>query len=263
MYKHISSQKVELNTDQNKDQHQATEHVCCRICLDESTKENPLIEPCLCSGSLQYVHQGCLMEWIKARSFNCKLVSNQLYCDLCQYPFVVNYDVSMIKNIKWKVATNIVEQVGSFIVIFLCVCFFWSCAAYSINNNQGNIVRWNGLVQLQQWLQIKSNIVFFAYVGYFVTMVGLGVYETYHYMLQWYKSVHTSSLVDICINVFVTLSSLIFSFIWGHVLFYRLLVVIYENAKDECMVFDLDAARICNISSSIRVVSTNSRTKIL
>ena len=33
----------------------------CRICFsDDSEKENPLISPCKCSGSMQYVHLNCL-----------------------------------------------------------------------------------------------------------------------------------------------------------------------------------------------------------
>jgi hypothetical protein len=33
----------------------------CRICFsDDSDKENPLISPCKCSGSMQYVHLNCL-----------------------------------------------------------------------------------------------------------------------------------------------------------------------------------------------------------
>lgn len=40
----------------------------CRICLlDGSTNDDPLIRPCKCKGSIEYVHLGCLRHWIKGR----------------------------------------------------------------------------------------------------------------------------------------------------------------------------------------------------
>ena len=33
----------------------------CRICyLEDDAKENPLIQPCICSGSMKYIHLDCL-----------------------------------------------------------------------------------------------------------------------------------------------------------------------------------------------------------
>ena len=36
----------------------------CRICLgDENTDEDPLLEPCKCSGTMKYIHAECLKNW--------------------------------------------------------------------------------------------------------------------------------------------------------------------------------------------------------
>ena len=36
----------------------------CRICFEsESTRENPLISPCLCRGTSKYVHKNCIQHW--------------------------------------------------------------------------------------------------------------------------------------------------------------------------------------------------------
>jgi hypothetical protein len=41
----------------------------CRICLgDEDCEEDPLICPCECLGSVQYIHVKCLQEWLKTRA---------------------------------------------------------------------------------------------------------------------------------------------------------------------------------------------------
>ncbi|KAF2673601.1 hypothetical protein BT63DRAFT_421734 [Microthyrium microscopicum] len=51
----------------------------CRICRGEGSKEEPLFYPCKCSGSIKYVHQDCLMEWLSH--------SQKKYCELCKTPF--------------------------------------------------------------------------------------------------------------------------------------------------------------------------------
>jgi hypothetical protein len=36
----------------------------CRICLgDENYNNNPLINPCTCSGTMKYIHLYCLKQW--------------------------------------------------------------------------------------------------------------------------------------------------------------------------------------------------------
>ncbi|KAK0388925.1 hypothetical protein NLU13_2502 [Sarocladium strictum] len=51
----------------------------CRICRGEGTPEEPLFYPCKCSGSIKYVHQECLMEWLSH--------SQKKYCELCKTSF--------------------------------------------------------------------------------------------------------------------------------------------------------------------------------
>jgi hypothetical protein len=54
----------------------------CRICLDnENLFSNPLISPCLCKGSMKYIHRECLNSWRKS--------NNKAYymCDICKYEY--------------------------------------------------------------------------------------------------------------------------------------------------------------------------------
>ena len=39
----------------------------CRICYDSGEDGNPLISPCRCAGSMQYVHLKCLRKWMDGR----------------------------------------------------------------------------------------------------------------------------------------------------------------------------------------------------
>lgn len=36
----------------------------CRICRNPGDAENPLRYPCACSGSIKFVHQDCLLQWL-------------------------------------------------------------------------------------------------------------------------------------------------------------------------------------------------------
>ncbi|CAO3567677.1 unnamed protein product [Mortierella alpina] len=55
------------------------ENEICRVCRSEGTPEQPLFHPCKCSGSIRYVHQDCLVEWLEH--------SNKRYCELCKHSF--------------------------------------------------------------------------------------------------------------------------------------------------------------------------------
>lgn len=53
----------------------------CRICHCDADSDANLISPCHCSGSLRFVHQSCLQQWIKSSDIKC--------CELCKFAFVM------------------------------------------------------------------------------------------------------------------------------------------------------------------------------
>ncbi|CAK4031043.1 ERAD-associated E3 ubiquitin- ligase doa10 [Lecanosticta acicola] len=69
----------------------------CRICRSEDTPQEPLFYPCKCSGSIKFVHQECLMEWLSH--------SHKKHCELCKTPFRFTklYDANMPKRLPWTV----------------------------------------------------------------------------------------------------------------------------------------------------------------
>ena len=57
----------------------------CRFCLDdEEPPENPLIEPCPCTGSIRYVHRLCLERWAGLGPENARL------CSICKNPYTID-----------------------------------------------------------------------------------------------------------------------------------------------------------------------------
>ncbi|KAF3327808.1 hypothetical protein FCM35_KLT06414 [Carex littledalei] len=51
----------------------------CRICRCAATSEDPLHYPCACRGSIKFVHQNCLLQWINHSSSH--------RCEVCRHTF--------------------------------------------------------------------------------------------------------------------------------------------------------------------------------
>lgn len=64
----------------------------CRICHCEADVGNPLLSPCYCSGSLKYVHQTCLQQWLAA--------SDTRSCELCKFNFIVHTKIKPISEVS-------------------------------------------------------------------------------------------------------------------------------------------------------------------
>ena len=68
----------------------------CKICYgEEDDPENPLVQPCKCSGSLKYIHLQCLKHWLNTKSC-VKVETNDRYhvflvrqieCEICKSKF--------------------------------------------------------------------------------------------------------------------------------------------------------------------------------
>jgi len=84
----------------------------CRICYCEedpvNESDNPLVQPCLCSGSLKYIHLNCLKHWLNTKSCT-KVETNinysiflvrQVECEICKSKFP---DFIKYKNIFYEI----------------------------------------------------------------------------------------------------------------------------------------------------------------
>ncbi|KAG5285333.1 hypothetical protein AALO_G00002240 [Alosa alosa] len=93
----------------------------CRICHCEGDEECPLITPCHCTGSLRFVHEGCLHQWIKSSDTRC--------CELCNYQFIMETHLKPLR--KWeKLHMSTGERRKIFCAVtfhvIAVVCVVWS-----------------------------------------------------------------------------------------------------------------------------------------
>lgn len=63
-----------------------------RICHCEGDDESHLITPCHCTGSLRFVHQSCLQQWIKSSDTRC--------CELCKYEFIMETKLKPLRKVR-------------------------------------------------------------------------------------------------------------------------------------------------------------------
>ena len=70
----------------------------CRICYleeDENNPEDPLVQPCICTGSVKFIHLTCLRKWVSTRSCvkidtspDCSIfLIKPVECELCKTKF--------------------------------------------------------------------------------------------------------------------------------------------------------------------------------
>ncbi|XP_036439295.1 E3 ubiquitin-protein ligase MARCHF8 [Colossoma macropomum] len=119
-----TAQKYANVADQNGAAQQACtddELEVCRICHCEGDEDCPLITPCRCTGSLRFVHQGCLHQWIKSSDTRC--------CELCKYDFIMETHLKPLR--KWEklqMSTSERRKIFCSVMFHLVavICVIWS-----------------------------------------------------------------------------------------------------------------------------------------
>ena len=94
----LNAKDIQAETNNKKIYEKEETQKCkiCRICyIEEETIDNPLIQPCICSGSMKYIHLDCLRQWLQTSIFvkieESKDCSIYLFktpeCELCKTKF--------------------------------------------------------------------------------------------------------------------------------------------------------------------------------
>ena len=72
------------------DDEQEDDEDVCRICRTPGDADNPLQYPCACRGSIKFVHQDCLLQWLSySKAHRCEvslLLLNRFIIDAVAVP---------------------------------------------------------------------------------------------------------------------------------------------------------------------------------
>ena len=95
----------------------------CRVCRSsESSDEDTLFYPCKCSGSMKWVHQSCLENWLR--------VSKKSKCEICDFEFkfstIYSQDtphslpLTLLLSSLWKKFTLAVSKGIRLLIVLFC-----------------------------------------------------------------------------------------------------------------------------------------------
>ncbi|XP_063568634.1 E3 ubiquitin-protein ligase MARCHF7 isoform X6 [Pongo abelii] len=99
----------------------------CRICqMAAASSSNLLIEPCKCTGSLQYVHQDCMKKWLQAKINSGSSLEAVTTCELCKEKLELNLEDFDIHELHRAHANEQAEyefiSSGLYLVVLLHLC---------------------------------------------------------------------------------------------------------------------------------------------
>ncbi|XP_013201428.1 E3 ubiquitin-protein ligase MARCH7 isoform X4 [Microtus ochrogaster] len=121
----------------------------CRICqMAAASSSNLLIEPCKCTGSLQYVHQECMKKWLQAKINSGSSLEAVTTCELCKEKLQLNLEDFDIHELHRAHANEQAEyefiSSGLYLVVLLHLC------EQSFSDMMGNTIEPSTRVRLQR-----------------------------------------------------------------------------------------------------------------
>jgi len=169
--------RTDVSFDDRKEHMKEDEgEVCCRICRCGEEDGRPLFHPCKCTGSIKYVHEECLMEWLSHIGSK-----NKSKCELCghYFSFVPIYSpdapsslslnemlkicfIRFVRLIPTILRTVLVVLAWGILVPFSsCIWFRWMSLSGS-SRNAIPIERQPGLDLLWQWFGLSFEFGYYA-----------------------------------------------------------------------------------------------------
>uniref|UniRef100_A0A665TCV1 RING-CH-type domain-containing protein n=1 Tax=Echeneis naucrates TaxID=173247 RepID=A0A665TCV1_ECHNA len=119
------------------------------ICHCEGDDECPLIMPCRCTGSLSFVHQACLNQWIKSSDTRC--------CELCKFDFVMEMKLKPLR--KWErlhMSKSERRKIFCSVLFHLIaiVCMLWSVYVLVKRTVEEIRIGKNGVLEWPFWTKL-------------------------------------------------------------------------------------------------------------
>jgi hypothetical protein len=102
----------------------STTRKVCRICYETTnTTKNKLIAPCLCIGSVKYIHETCLRSWIITSNSSYQenlnqtnqMILDKTTCELCKFQYIIN-EIKVLMCSKSK-ACNYLEKIFQLLLV--------------------------------------------------------------------------------------------------------------------------------------------------
>jgi hypothetical protein len=122
----VETEEIDIKQEATKDEPQ------CWICYNEMSG-GELIRCCKCKGSIEYVHEECLLKWIDVGKKEC--------CDRCSH----KYDIDSEYSVKWHkyINTRFFDIALSIAVVGIIYYVIHLVLSYAVFNRYGYYNRVN------------------------------------------------------------------------------------------------------------------------
>jgi len=153
----IDNKSTNYNNCLEQDGSKVVEKIC-RICYENETDNNDIIEPCRCGGSIRWVHKKCLLKWINMNP------TRNSKCDICKFSYKITKicTIPILSSINKNYIRIPIIILFFSIIIISCIILF-------------NIISGNEVL----------NISFNAFMYSFrcvtiISIIGIAFYLNYH-----------------------------------------------------------------------------------
>lgn len=126
----LSLQNLNQKNDIKENNEEKT--ITCRICLENNIiqtntePEEPFISPCVCHGTMKYVHESCLKKWIPKQVKK----TSKAECEICKSKYKIKFQTKLVYSSE-KMCTFL-EKFFTFLGIVCLMLFIVCFVIYSI-----------------------------------------------------------------------------------------------------------------------------------
>ncbi|CDQ63757.1 unnamed protein product [Oncorhynchus mykiss] len=115
---------------------------------------NPLLTPCLCSGSLQYIHHDCLKRWIQTKIQSGTTLSAVKTCELCKGSLTLDLDDFDMEEFYQRHGQTQVEQTSPELYMLLILRQRFSELLQVAQSRSNTVSRVGRNLHLIQWYHL-------------------------------------------------------------------------------------------------------------
>ena len=98
------SLEEKLNPNVGLNEYGSQQDISCRICME---REDELIRPCKCSGSMGVIHRKCLDKWRKTTSLFGNNNERAVRCEICHEYYQFDTEITEIRYNKCRIFTEV------------------------------------------------------------------------------------------------------------------------------------------------------------
>lgn len=136
----------------------------CRIChFPQGEDPDTLISPCRCSGTMQFIHESCLMKWLDVSKSK-----KTATCELCNYQYN-RHKKFRLKHWKLPPCSRLDKILH--LIFLLCLIVMTTCAAitiYCFKQDKFTAKRENSNLSKSEIVTLTCGVLFF--VAFFMAM---------------------------------------------------------------------------------------------